>query len=103
MGATMMIGLNLNVIRPTGTATNAKLPVVVWIYGGGFAFGSNAVYVSGPLWEFSKRAYGFHISLDGSQFVQTSVNINQPVIYVAMNYRFVETLPAKLTVRSSFM
>ena len=46
IGAMMMIGLNLNVIRPTGTATNAKLPVVVWIYGGGFAFGSNAVCVS---------------------------------------------------------
>ena len=55
----MMIGLNLNVIRPTGTATNAKLPVVVWIYGGGFAFGSNAVYVSGLFGKIWKQAYEF--------------------------------------------
>ena len=55
------------------------------------------------LGRYGSKLTSFRDSLDGSQFVQTSVNINQPVIYVAMNYRFVETLPAKLTVRSSFM
>ena len=31
--------LNLNVRRPAGTKAGAKLPVMVWIYGGGFSFG----------------------------------------------------------------
>ena len=29
-------------VRPAGTPTNAKLPVLVWIYGGGLYAGSTA-------------------------------------------------------------
>src|SRR3954451_8478472 len=35
--------LFLNVWLPAGTAKNAKLPVMVWIHGGGFVFGSGAM------------------------------------------------------------
>ncbi|OBZ65415.1 Lipase 1 [Grifola frondosa] len=60
--------LNLNVITPAGTTVYSKLPVVVWIYGGGFQFGSNA---ADP----------------GNVIVNKSIELQQPVIYVAMNYR----------------
>lgn len=56
--------LVLNVWRPTGTKADAKLPVMVWIYGGGFINGgsSPAVY-------------------DGSAFARKGV------IMVSFNYR----------------
>lgn len=62
--------LTINVQRPTGTAADAKLPVIFWIYGGGFEAGWSAMY-------------------DGSNFVQQSVRLGKPVIYVAVNYRSV--------------
>jgi para-nitrobenzyl esterase len=34
--------LNLNVRRPAGTKASAKLPVMVWIYGGGFQIGTGS-------------------------------------------------------------
>ncbi|KAJ7485724.1 carotenoid ester lipase precursor [Mycena latifolia] len=61
--------LTLNVIKPT-TATNgtSKLPVVVWIFGGGFEIGHNAM-------------------IDGVPVVQRSIAMKEPVIYVSLNYR----------------
>src|SRR5579864_2248022 len=56
--------LFLNVWRPASAAPGAKLPVMVWIYGGGFVFGSSAM----P-------------STSGTQFAK------QGVILVAANYR----------------
>jgi para-nitrobenzyl esterase len=56
--------LYLNVWRPASAAPGAKLPVMVWIYGGGFTGGSS----SSP-------------STSGSQFAK------QGVILVAANYR----------------
>ena len=60
--------LTLNVVRPAGTKPDAKLPVLVWIYGGGFETGSTATY-------------------DGASIVSSSVSLGMPVVYVAMNYR----------------
>lgn len=65
--------LTLNVQRPSNTQANAKLPVVFWIYGGGFEAGSTQMY-------------------DASNFIQKSLSLKKPVIYVAVNYRYV-TLP----------
>lgn len=62
--------LNLNVIRPSGVSENEKLPVLVWIYGGGFRQGSSA----DPMWNMS-------------YMVQTSVENGQPIIGVSINYR----------------
>lgn len=59
--------LTLNVIRPH-VESNESLPVMVWIYGGGNENGQSIFY-------------------NGTALVQYSIKINQPVIYVAMNYR----------------
>lgn len=60
--------LTINVVRPAGISATAKLPVVAWIFGGGFQLGSPSMY-------------------DGSSIVSRSVALGQPVIYVSMNYR----------------
>ncbi|KAF9507965.1 hypothetical protein BS47DRAFT_264345 [Hydnum rufescens UP504] len=57
--------LTVNVIRPASTDSSAKLPVMVWIYGGGFTSGASVRY-------------------DGSELVKQSLVI---IIYVSMNYR----------------
>ncbi|KFY81758.1 hypothetical protein V500_11118 [Pseudogymnoascus sp. VKM F-4518 (FW-2643)] len=62
--------LNLNVVRPSGTKSKAKLPVLVWIYGGGFRQGS-----------VNDREF------NTSYMVETSVQIGKPVIIVSINYR----------------
>ena len=62
--------LNLRVDRPAGTKSDAGLPVMLWIYGGGDTIGQ--VYDS---------AY------DPTGLVLGSVQQNRPVIYVAMIYR----------------
>ncbi|KAJ7644706.1 carotenoid ester lipase precursor [Roridomyces roridus] len=60
--------LTLNVIKPSTAKATSKLPVVVWIFGGGFELGSPAMY-------------------DGTTIVQRSIDLGEPVIYVSMNYR----------------
>lgn len=60
--------LNLNVIRPSGN--HEKLPVLVWIYGGGLYTGSTA----DPQYNLSG-------------IVKLSQDMGQPVIAVSMNYR----------------
>ncbi|KAK4629226.1 putative secreted lipase [Fulvia fulva] len=60
--------LTINVQRPAGVSPSAKLPVLYWIYGGGFEAGSAGMY-------------------DGSSIVKKSVSQKQPIIYVNVNYR----------------
>ncbi|KAJ8454068.1 hypothetical protein ONZ45_g19450 [Pleurotus djamor] len=60
--------LFVNVITPSDASPESNLPVVVWIYGGGFDGGDSAGY-------------------NGESIVQRSVDVGQPVIYVSMNYR----------------
>ncbi|KAK5994023.1 Secreted lipase [Cladobotryum mycophilum] len=60
--------LNLNIARPSQTSSRDRLPVMVFIYGGGFWFGSNA-----------------DSSTDG--LVLESIQNDLPIIYVAINYR----------------
>ncbi|KAF8845026.1 alpha/beta-hydrolase [Paxillus ammoniavirescens] len=60
--------LSINVITPSNVAPGSKLPVVVWFHGGSFQVGSSS-------------------AVDGSVIVQRSLTINEPVIYVSMNYR----------------
>ncbi|TDL19967.1 carotenoid ester lipase precursor [Rickenella mellea] len=60
--------LSVNVITPAGAKTTDELPVVAWIFGGGFEVGGSANY-------------------DGSAIVSRSVALKQPIIFVSMNYR----------------
>ncbi|TVY84735.1 putative secreted lipase [Lachnellula suecica] len=60
--------LTLNVIRPAGTTAADKLPVLFWIFGGGFELGSTLMY-------------------DGSALVSASIASGKPIVFVAVNYR----------------
>jgi len=60
--------LFVNVVTPASTTPKSKLPVVFWIYGGGFEAGSSTIY-------------------NGSAIVDRSLQLNEPVIYVSVNYR----------------
>ena len=60
--------LTLNVQRPSTATSSSKLPVLFWIFGGGFEFGSTQSY-------------------DGTSLIQRSVSMEKDVIYVAVNYR----------------
>ncbi|KAI8959241.1 alpha/beta-hydrolase [Daldinia sp. FL1419] len=62
--------LSLRIARPHGTAPDAKLPVIVWIHGGGHALGSASDVLYEP---------------DG--LVRQSKEDEQPVIFVGINYR----------------
>lgn len=61
--------LSLNVVRPSGYAGD-PLPVLLWIYGGGFRQGASA----DPMWNLS-------------YVVETSVKNQQKVLAVSINYR----------------
>ncbi|KAL7916605.1 Alpha/Beta hydrolase protein [Trichoderma velutinum] len=60
--------LTINVQRPRGVQAGDKLPVLFWIFGGGFLSGSTA---------------GF----DGTKFIDTGVLLDKPFIFVAVNHR----------------
>jgi carboxylesterase type B len=62
--------LSINVVRPAGTPSNAKLPIGVWIYGGGGTEGSSL----DPRYNLSF-------------IVQQSVEMGKPMIGVSLNYR----------------
>jgi carboxylesterase type B len=60
--------LTLNVQRPSTATANSSLPVVYWMYGGAFEFGSTQTY-------------------DASELISTSVAQGKDIIYVSVNYR----------------
>ncbi|KIW10074.1 hypothetical protein PV08_11034 [Exophiala spinifera] len=62
--------LYLNVIRPSGRDLHEKLPVLAWIYGGGFVQGGAP-----------------DLRYNMSFIVQHSVDIGQPILAVSINYR----------------
>ncbi|KAJ6537898.1 carotenoid ester lipase [Mycena capillaripes] len=59
--------LTINVIRPK-TVMSTKLPVIAWIFPGGFEFGASS-------------------SSDDTTIVERSITMKEPVIYVTMNHR----------------
>jgi carboxylesterase type B len=71
--------LTWTVIRPSGH-TNEKVPVLVWIYGGGWTLGSTA----DPQYNLSG-------------IVRNAQDSNNPIIAVSMNYRLGMT-PADIKV-----
>ncbi|KAK2022882.1 alpha/beta-hydrolase [Colletotrichum zoysiae] len=60
--------LTISVMRPEGTAPDARLPVLFWIHGGGFEIGSSQPY-------------------NGSVLVPRGVAQDKPFILVSVNYR----------------
>ena len=62
--------LSLRIARPSGIGSSAKLPVLVWLHGGGNALGS---------------AYDSLYTPDG--LVRQAKWNDQPVVYVGINYR----------------
>lgn len=61
--------LYLNIFRPAGTNAGDVLPVMVWIHGGAFLFGSPATF-------------------PGNKYVEESIDMDQPIIMVSIPYRF---------------
>ncbi|KAI1427507.1 sterol esterase [Xylaria sp. FL1777] len=60
--------LTMRVQRPAGTKSNAKLPVLFWIFGGGFELGSPQMY-------------------DASGLILNGISQKKPFIFVSVNYR----------------
>ena len=60
--------LTMSVMRPQGTALDAKLPVLFWIYGGGFELGSPQPY-------------------NASVLIPRAMMQDKPFVFVAVNYR----------------
>ncbi|KAI1139967.1 sterol esterase [Hypoxylon sp. FL0543] len=60
--------LTMRVQRPAGTQSDAKLPVLFWIFGGGFELGSPQMY-------------------DASSLISNGVDQGKPFIFVSVNYR----------------
>ncbi|KAJ8473164.1 hypothetical protein ONZ45_g16397 [Pleurotus djamor] len=60
--------LTVNVFRPANLPAGVLLPVMFWIYGGGFEFGASEIY-------------------NASAIVGQSLLRGTPVVFVSMNYR----------------
>lgn len=60
--------LNINIYRPAGVKPDAKLPVLMWAFGGAYVVGGASDY-------------------DGSELVDYSVARGTPIIYVGLNFR----------------
>ncbi|KAI1325174.1 alpha/beta-hydrolase [Xylariaceae sp. FL0255] len=60
--------LTISVMRPINTSPDAKLPVLFWIYGGGFEVGSPVPY-------------------NGSHLIPASIAQGTPIVLVTVNYR----------------
>lgn len=56
------------VYRPKGTTAGDDLPVLFWIFGGGFELGWNSMY-------------------NGITWVEASLSQNKPIVMVTVNYR----------------
>lgn len=60
--------LTMSVQRPSGTKEGDKLPVLFWIFGGGFELGATNAH-------------------DAAGLVKASAEMSQPFIFVSVNYR----------------
>lgn len=60
--------LSISVQRPEGTKAGDKLPVLFWIFGGGFQLGGSNMY-------------------DATDLLRRGIDTDQPFVFVAVNYR----------------
>ncbi|KAH0525156.1 hypothetical protein TsFJ059_007559 [Trichoderma semiorbis] len=62
--------LTVTIHRPAGTKAGDNLPVLFYIFGGGFMIGGTSVSINNP-----------------TKFVQASIELGKPFIFAAVNYR----------------
>ncbi|KAF9516356.1 hypothetical protein BS47DRAFT_1315433 [Hydnum rufescens UP504] len=60
--------LSINVYRPEGISSDAKLPVMMWFYGGAFETGGSSYF-------------------NATALVAHGISMNEPVVYVSFNWR----------------
>ncbi|KAJ7640552.1 carotenoid ester lipase precursor [Mycena rosella] len=80
------VSLTLDVFMPLAKSSKSKLPVFVWIYGGKssakYCGKSNSYHI--PPGGFES---GNSRDIDVSPLLQRSIDVNEPIIVVALNYR----------------
>ncbi|PVH73308.1 putative extracellular lipase [Cadophora sp. DSE1049] len=79
--------LTLNVVRPTGTLNKAKLPVMVYLYGGGFQGRSFPTLEEENVLTSSQEGGTSDARYNMSYMLQDAVNMGEPAIMVSVNYR----------------
>lgn len=89
--------MNLFIIRPSAAAlqrigwdTNKKLPVFIWIHGGGFGFGAGTDPMWGTLILSDFQRGQTHLTCDSSDpryLVLQSISLGTPIISININYR----------------
>lgn len=72
--------LSINVQVPQGTKPGEKLPVLMWIFGGGYEVGSSAAFAS-------ETTAVKGVTYQGANLVARSVQMNKPIVFVSANYR----------------
>jgi carboxylesterase type B len=77
--------LTINVFRPIGTKAGDKLPVLFWIFGGGFEVRISDP--SEPTWADRSLQLGWSSMYDGGPLLTNAINMGKPYIFVAVNYR----------------
>ncbi|KAI0322476.1 Carboxylesterase [Amylostereum chailletii] len=78
--------LTLNIYRPSDVQTGSPLPVMVWIYGGGFV----STYIIPFIWSMGRiliRIDGGSSSYEATDLVEYSIVRGTPIVYVSFNYR----------------
>lgn len=74
--------LSINVQVPEGTPADAKLPIIMWIHGGGFEVGS-AYAITGE----TLAAPGLGPNYRPAGLAKTAIDMGQPIMVVSINYR----------------
>ncbi|CAN8101770.1 unnamed protein product [Discula destructiva] len=74
--------LFINVQTPQNITADAKLPVLIWIHGGGYEIGSPVTTLSET---DAVRAGGINYNTAG--LLKASIEMDQPIITVSANYR----------------
>jgi acetylcholinesterase len=74
--------LSINVQVPENTSADAKLPIIMWIHGGGFEVGS-AYAVTGE----TLAAPGLGPNYRPAGLAKTAIDMGQPIMVVSINYR----------------
>ena len=79
----------MNVFRPSQDLlpSNASVPVLLWIYGGGFLQGESSIFNATEIIVQSVLRVRHTSCLSGCAIVLTGRLQGTPIIYVSVNYR----------------